>query len=604
MIHVGSDRGLVTLQVTDISSPSLFASVKGTVKLAGFRWDDKKRVWKSSVYRFDEIRDSLEEKDIVKIQDERILQDLREGQPELKLSNERIIPDYELLHYPPIEGKHPYEKFQRIDIGSGLTRNRYGYFLGMGTGKSYIFSALIAHYMIKWGKVSKILLVSTNIGTPNVTSELKKFIKGFDQLRTTVGGVNDRTPFRDDVDIVICSYNSFRVICNQYKKEQKLTATKPRKPFLPLKEWFGDGEGMLILDESHEVANPASLQGHLMALHSDLFEYRYLFTGTPADKPEKLYNQLKIIDPALTHRMIYTEWLSTYAHLGDRFSSYSIREWKFDKLEELNKRFTSKYGIYRETQDVIDLPPHYMKRVPLDMKPNHRDIYEEFVISTLEEANHLGRNSNRDIVNMFPYMLLAVENPNLLEKHFEKLPGKLVKAVEKFRYDRDHEKVSFTKDVLEDHKGEKGILWVVHPVTANTLAETFIERNPLIVTGETPKSEREEILDRFRNTDDHNLLIANINVLNTSVTLIECTFQVYVERIFAYSAYEQSTMRIHRIGQENTVITYIPIFDYSLDVLLDENLRTKESLVKGLLAKEFITQQEWVSIFNKNLSLT
>ena len=56
--------------------------------------------------------------------------------------------------------------------------------------------------------------------------------------------------------------------------------------------------------------------------------------------------------------------------------------------------------------------------------------------------------------------------------------------------------------------------------------------------------------------------------------------------------------RIHRIGQDKHVRTYIPIFENSLDVYLDKLLKNKDTLNKKLLSKEFLTTEDIREIFN------
>jgi SNF2 family DNA or RNA helicase len=588
-------KGKVALHFN--ASGNLFNAIKNCVKEAGFRWNPTDSSWEGPVHKFDGIRGALEDLDVLEIDPAVSSAQMREGAAELIVSQERVLADYSLLHFPPIQGKPPYENFQRIDIAKGLSRNRYAYFLGMGTGKSYIASALIAHYYVKWKSVGKIVLLTTSIGVRNLYHELFKFIKDLPREKVAIADATNRDCFNHEVDIILMSYNSFRLVCNHYKKQYKITAAAPRKPFLPLEEWTGKQEMMLLLDESHSVAIPSSQQSHLAALHSPFFKYRYLFTGTPADKPEKLYNQLKILDPTLTHRLSYTDWLETYAEIGTRFSKYDVRSWKRDKLEELNRRVTASYGVYRNSEDIIDLPPHYIKKIYLNMSRQQRSIYEAFIVNTLEELREHGNSSTQDIVNRFPYMMLAVENPLLLEKHIDKFDDRLASKVLQFQ-PAHMEKISVLRDILEEQGNEKGVVWVVHPKTAEILAEEFKHLNPIVITGATEQAIRNELLEQFRTNEQNRILIANINVLNTSVTITWATWQCYVERIFGYAPYEQSTKRIYRIGQNKPVTTYIPLYNSSLDILLDRNLDSKDMLVKGLMSKDFLTQEEWAKIFN------
>lgn len=584
-----------------IDSCSAFTSVIAFLKINGFTFSKKTNTWNSNVFQFDKIRGKLEDYDIIRIANEEALQELRNGKPELELSTCRVVPDYELLKFPPIVGKHPYESYQRVDIAAGLSRNRYAYFLGMGSGKTYIFSALIAHYYKAWQTVGKVVIITSSIGVRNIYHELFKFIKGLSESEVQIADVNNREPFSprgtSAANIVLMNYNTWRLVCNAYKKQAKITATKPRRPFVPLKEWLGDKPGMLILDESHLAAIPSAQQSHLLALHAPAFKYRYLFSGTPADKPEKQYNQFKILDDYLVHKLAYTDWLGVYAELGTRFSPYEVREWRYDKLAELNKRFTSQYGVFRKSEDIIDLPVHYEKRVYVKMSLKQRRIYEEFIQTSIDEYTRSGDCDTKTISNRFPYLMLASENPLLLEKHLDKFGDRLASRVLDFRSE-DMEKLNALADILEDQEGQQGVVWVTHPVTARLIAERFAKHNPLVITGETPQEERNAIIEQFQKDPKHQILIANIKVLNTSVNITWATWQCYVERIFDYAPYEQSTKRIYRIGQTKAVTTYILLYENSLDILQDKNLTTKGRLVNSLLSKEFLTREEWVKIFN------
>ena len=120
---------------------------------------------------------------------------------------------------------------------------------------------------------------------------------------------------------------------------------------------------------------------------------------------------------------------------------------------------------------------------------------------------------------------------------------------------------------------------------------------PVIITGDIPQEERFELVNQFK-TGDHKLLIANITTLNTSATITEATYQIYVERGFTYTQYEQSTRRIYRAGQDKDVKSYILIYDESLDVMLDKNLSSKGLLVEGLMKKDFLTGKQWITLFN------
>lgn len=591
-LRLNKNEVIVTFNTTTIQ----FNQIVQCLKLNRCKYDPKTHSWFFPAFKYKEIFDNLSDIDEI---DSNITQDdideALSGNPELEISKERRIPDYSLLNYLPKKGKHPNEDFQKIGISKGINRSRYAYFWDMGTGKSYIAAAIIAHRLYKYKDCGKVVFLTTNIGVRNLRHELIKFIKNLSPDKIAIADKNYRNPFDyKSHDIIIMSYNSFRLVCDYYKKKQKIKSKEPRKPFLPIKEWTGGEEAMFILDESHEIMYSTSQRGYLVSLHSELFKYRYLFTGTPADKPEKLYNQFRTLDPWLVYNLSFTSWKEKMAFLGDRFSAYSIREWKKDELEKQNKRFLNLHGDYCKSSDVIDLPDYFEKKIYLELSPEHRYIYENLVMEDLQKLKR-----SKDIINRFPYMMLAIDNPFLLEKHKDKFSKKLSTAIDKFKMSY-MEKLSAIEDIIEDHPDEKIIIWAIHPKTIELIANMFKDLNPITITGDTPQDERHPLVEEFKNKKEHKLLIANITTLNTSETITECNVQIYVERGFSYEPYVQSTRRIYRIGQDKPVITYILIYDNSLDNLVDTNLTSKGMLIEGLVKKDFLTQEEWVKIFNSS----
>lgn len=615
-------------------------------------WNDIEKAWTISANRYTAVYDAFSDIDLFK--QEFTAEELEKAtvqDPELTVEPIRRIPDYSLLNYEPIVGKHPYENYQKEAITKGINRSRYAYFYDMGTGKSYIAAAIIAHRLLKYRDVGKVLFLTSSIGVRNLKDELVKFIKNIDGSRISIADVNNRLPFRDDVDIVISNYNTLRLMADAYpgigtKTQQLLgklskvsrkstqdnlkqeivntlatvhifvSAECPTDKFVSkvkktlsenrqmlkkyklseaIKTWLNGKEGLLLLDESHQLANPQSLRSKVAVEMSNAFRYRYLFTGTPADVPVKLYNQFKILDPWLVYNMTFSEWKERMAYIGTPFSSTAIRGWKKDELELSNQRFTKLHGNYLSVTDVLDLPEFFEKRIPVDMSAKQRYIYEEAVSSILSAAK-----DEKEMVNVFPYQLLAVDNPSLLEKHSFKFPPELSQAISAFKLG-DLEKMNVLDDIISDNPDEKILVWAIHPATIKSICERYKNLNPLYVIGETEQSERNKIVNTFKHDPKCKMLVANITTLSTSVTLSpECHIQVYMERGFQYDQYSQSQRRIFRIGSNQPAITYIPLYRNSLDYFVDKNLSSKGMLVKGLVSKGFISQADWKKIYNMN----
>ena len=227
----------------------IFRKIISIFKREKFRYNSKTKSWVASAFKYDDIKSKLEDLDTIEdLVDKDKLQSLLEGKPNQIIEPVRRVPDFSLMNYPPMQGKHPHENFQRDGIAKGINRSCYAYAWEMGSGKSYVASAIIAHRLYKYHDCSKVVFVTTNIGVRNLYHELFKFIKGLDESKVKIADKTYRNPFDDlNTDIVVTSYNGIRLVCNYYKKLYGIKSENPRKPFLPLKKWSQGKPLMLIL---------------------------------------------------------------------------------------------------------------------------------------------------------------------------------------------------------------------------------------------------------------------------------------------------------------------------------------------------------------------
>lgn len=513
----------------------------------------------------------------------------------------------ELLKYPPVKGLPPNEDYQKIDIERAIQRNRYLLDLEMGLGKTYILIGIISHLKY-YDNLGRILILTTRSGTYNFYQEILHHSKIFNPSKIVIASKNTKDIFEKDYDIIISDFDTFRLISDYYykknSKDNKIS-TKYRTSRIPIDNWIGNQPACLIIDESHCIGNAKSRRFQTIKLIADKFYYRYLSSGTFADKVEKIYSQLYILDPGLVDYSSYTDWLKKYANIGNRFSPYAVNYFYQDKIRNLVSELQENYSSSRRIKDHLSLPENYIKRVYVTMHKKHEDIYKAFL---RHEANQWTDFSVQAILNKFPYLMIALDNPFLLEIHFSKFPEELVNAIKDFKYDY-LEKYSILDDILEEEfeSIDKIILWAIHPKTMNYLAKRYAKYNPLVIHGDIdiPKGKTKDeykmdCIQEFKKNPKRKLLIASLSVLNTAVTVTEAKAQVYVERNFTYIDFIQSTKRIHRIGQESVVKTYILLYDYSLDLYMDKVLDSKGELTEKLLSKSILSKEEWENIFRMN----
>ena len=196
--------------------------------------------------------------------------------------------------YPTIKGKVPYENFQYDCINKGLARDKFAFFLGMGSGKTYIVIQILNH-LIQNNSIDRVLVITPPEGVVNWRRELIKFSAFFKKEDIIIcTAKKNRNPLENDPKVIIMTYRHFLTMSDDFYKlnnPKKKGTKKYRKPCIPFEQW--GKSRTIILDESHNIKNHKARQSHVLHLHKRLFQYRYLLTGTPSPNDiEELYSQI------------------------------------------------------------------------------------------------------------------------------------------------------------------------------------------------------------------------------------------------------------------------------------------------------------------------
>ena len=584
-----------------VNAKDKFYPIIGILKNNKCFFEGVSKRWVIPIYSYPSVVEEVSKIDTVSVPDEfkSELNDLIHPKP--TIDENQIHFSLSDLKYPPIKGKGSNENYQLEDIIKCASRNRYALFNEQGTGKSYIICSAL-ELLRKYKGLRKVVVITSSSGVYNFKKEIEKFTN-FDPSTITIGDKFNRRPFDDkSVHIIITNYRSFLLISDTYQKDIN-DVKNYRKTPIPVEEWIDGDKGAIVLDESHNIANPKARQTKAIHLIADYFYYRYILTGTPADREEKYYSQLRFLDPFLVKNMGYYEWLQYYADLGNKFSAYAINYFFPHKLKELQK-IVSDTCSKRLAAECIELPEHYIKPIYVKFTPQHKKIYESFVMGQLSKmGNYL---ESRSIVNKFPYLILAIDNPYLLLNHSETLDESVMDLSYRFNFVKDHSKIETLLNLVEEHPDEKIVLWNSHPSVGNILFKIFEEKgyNPLLIHGEVDYSEfktmdmyKDHVVRKFNSDPSHKILIAGIQTLSTAVTLTSASVQIFFDTTFNYTDFNQSLFRVHRISQTKPVTTYILVIDNSLDVVRYMNLKEKDFITKNFLKKEYIDSKLAKKIF-------
>ncbi len=196
----------------------------------GAKWNKDRVCWTLSLAKLNKLIDSLEEASFVdlnlhvQVGLKEKFEAFKKGLAEFHPSKKRVFWNQDLLNYPPMNGKHPNENFQRDTILRACNGNRFLFNWTMGLGKSYCIAAIIAH-LRHYKLANKTLIFSLSIGVPNLADELEKFLKESVKIKVinSVAGLKDRNIFKDaEEDIILISYNAFRGITEYYLNQSAI----------------------------------------------------------------------------------------------------------------------------------------------------------------------------------------------------------------------------------------------------------------------------------------------------------------------------------------------------------------------------------------------
>lgn len=552
-------------------------------------WDKEHRRWKLSNKMFDTLIEELEDITCIDIKEEdRKEIDRLIIKSSSKIEKYRFPIGVEDFKVPPIKGKHPYEDFQLKDIRSLLSTNRFALYNDMGTGKSYVLITALDMYR-KFKGLKKVVVLTSNSGTFNMKVEFSKFS---DFTNVVIGDKTNRRPFDSDANVIICNYRSFLLISDEYEGTK---SKNYRKNHIPIVEWLDGDEGALILDESHQIANPKSRQAKAVKRVASYFKYIYEASGTPADEEVKYYAQLEILDPALVKNQSFSGWCAEYFH-PSKYSEFAPGEIKIDKKEELQSIVKS-ICVRRQGEEVLDLPPNYIQDYYVQFSDEHKAIYQLLVQEALQRIKEQdGILTSRAVIDKFQGLMLAIDNPHLIYRHEDKYSAKLIKLSAAFDFAEQHSKVEALLDLIEKHIHSKIVVWTSHPSVGNLLYGILKKYNPLVLNGETILPRPYKTLDQYKvyikelfEKSDHQILIAGEQVLNTAITMIVPNVQIYFDTDFNYTNKNQSERRIYRIGQTQDVYTYNLVLAKSLDVVRAKNLKDKDFVNKKFLSQEYLS---------------
>lgn len=401
-----------------------------------------------------------------------------------------------------------------------LSRNKnYALAMEMGTGKTRVVIELMA-----WRKrqgEAKPWLVVCPLSVVGVWAEqIRQYAPGLIPVKLVGDRYEREKGLSGPGDIFIINYEGVRVLSGALEN----------------KAWAG-----VVCDESHRIKNRTSQQAKSCFRIGGRSERRYVLTGTMiTNNPLDAFGQFKFLNEEILGSNFFA-FQSRYAvmvtHGRARFPV------KFINLQDLANRISP--WTYRITKEEakLGLPDKIYETRYVELPDNARRIYKQLAKELLAEIG--------DKVVTAQIVLTKI-------LRFSQITAGFVVTEDGAEEQLHERKIDELLDILDQTEGQC-VVWTKFK-REMALVKRALDKagvTSACLGGDTPQSEREEILTRFRDGGVR-VFIGQVQAGGTGISLTAAHTCVYMSSPFSLGDRLQSEDRLHRIGQKNAV-TYIDL---------------------------------------------
>lgn len=348
---------------------------------------------------------------------------------------------------------------------------------------------------------------------------------------------------------------------------------------------------LLVVDEAHcfktrSALRTKALYGERLNGQGGYISFAkstIILTGTPnPNNSSEFYTHLRAL---ASHRLETENGRLTYAQFIHRFCQVDVMHFGHRTIErirgnknvpELKERLKGWY-IRRKKEEVLkDLPDLSWGTVvlapPKDAVKNLKDAEKDPKVKQLQAvlaaaaAKHYSKDDQlaESLINQSEAGALAT---------LRRVVG-LAKV---------QPTVEFIQNEMESSPNGKIILFAYHKEVIAQLTTALKDFNPVAVTGETSKAQRQKAIDNFQNDDTTLIFIGQITATNSAITLTASSNVLIMEPSWIPAENVQAAARAHRFGQKNSVLARYITLAGSVDEDITRVIKRKTEAVSQIM---------------------
>ena len=239
---------------------------------------------------------------------------------------------------------------------------------------------------------------------------------------------------------------------------------------------------------------------------------------------------------------------------------------------------TRDYIIRRTKDDVLtDLPPKLFRDAWLDLSPPQQARYDQAEGEGVVRLEDMGPSIS--IQHVFELILRLKQICN-----FDPVTGESSKLD---RLEADLEEVA--------QSGKKAIIFSQWVKTLDRLGDKLARFNPLMYHGKVSPKERERSIHRFRESNDHTVMLISYGAGSVGLNLQFCNYVFLFDRWWNPAVEDQAINRAHRIGSSGPVTITRFVSPNTIEQRIDDILRDKRELMSSILDNQDSPRQMGLS---------
>ena len=463
----------------------------------------------------------------------------------------------------------PYAHQQEAFDASADERN-FALLLDMGTGKTKVTLDTVG-YLFEKGAIEFVLVVAP---------------KGV--IANWMGEIETHLPPRIEREVVLWNPS----LSKQRKDElNKLhIKTKKLKFLLMNVEAFSTKKGtgvaelfvnrfksFMVVHESTTIKNRRAKRTKALCPVGRGAVYRRILTGSPVTRsPLDLFSQMSFLDPKILGFSSYYAFQGRYSIVQRRtMGAHSFNQVVgFRRLDELTEKL-SKHSCRVKKEDCLDLPDKVYTKREVALTKEQERAYEQMKKLALARLDSGELSTTKNVLTQI-MRLQQICCGNLTDDDgkIHMLPSNRLKEL---------------IELCEELQG-KAIIWATWTMDirsiATALRDSFGVQGVATLHGETPDSERQQIVENFQDRQSElRFLVGHPRTGGYGLTLTAASTVIYYSNSYDLELRVQSEDRDHRIGQANKV-TYVDLISpKTIDEKIVKSLRAKINVADQILGE-------------------